>query len=58
MTPQLTPGSPDGQTLGEIMVRGNLVMKGHFNNPEAAASAFEGGLVSHRRRGGASRRAH
>ncbi|GBF08120.1 fatty-acid--CoA ligase [Deinococcus aerius] len=43
MTPELTPIPHDGQTLGEIMVRGNLVMKGYLDNPEATAKAFEGG---------------
>jgi fatty-acyl-CoA synthase len=33
----------DGQTLGEIVVRGNVVMKGYFNDPEATARAFAGG---------------
>jgi fatty-acyl-CoA synthase len=27
----------DGMTLGEITVRGNVVMEGYYNNPEAAA---------------------
>jgi fatty-acyl-CoA synthase len=34
---------PDGQTLGEIVVRGNVVMKGYFNDPEATAQALRGG---------------
>jgi fatty-acyl-CoA synthase len=33
----------DGQTLGEIMFRGNIVMKGYLKNPQASAKAFEGG---------------
>ena len=37
----LTPA--DGQTMGEIMFRGNIVMKGYLKNPGATARAFEGG---------------
>jgi fatty-acyl-CoA synthase len=33
----------DGQTMGEIVVRGNVVMEGYYNDPEATARAFEGG---------------
>jgi fatty-acyl-CoA synthase len=33
----------DGATLGEIVARGNVVMKGYYNDPEATARAFEGG---------------
>ncbi len=33
----------DGRTLGEIMFRGNIVMKGYLKNPQASAKAFEGG---------------
>jgi fatty-acyl-CoA synthase len=33
----------DGQTMGEIMFRGNIVMKGYLKNPQATAKAFEGG---------------
>jgi fatty-acyl-CoA synthase len=33
----------DGQTMGEIMFRGNIVMKGYLKNPGATAQAFEGG---------------
>lgn len=33
----------DGQTLGEIVARGNVVMKGYYNDPEATATAFRGG---------------
>ena len=33
----------DGQTIGEIMFRGNIAMKGYLKNPKATAEAFEGG---------------
>ncbi|MCD0418344.1 acyl-CoA synthetase [Rubrivivax sp. JA1024] len=33
----------DGQTMGEIMFRGNIVMKGYLKNPSATAKAFAGG---------------
>ena len=33
----------DAQSLGEIVVRGNVVMQGYYNDPEATAKAFEGG---------------
>ncbi len=33
----------DGQTLGEVVMRGNLVMKGYHDDPEATAEAFRGG---------------
>jgi fatty-acyl-CoA synthase len=33
----------DGQTMGEIMFRGNIVMKGYLKNPKATAAAFAGG---------------
>ncbi len=33
----------DGATMGEIMFRGNIVMKGYLKNPTATAAAFEGG---------------
>ena len=33
----------DGQSMGEIMFRGNIVMKGYLKNPSATAKAFEGG---------------
>jgi fatty-acyl-CoA synthase len=35
----------DGQTLGEIVVRGNVVMKGYYNDPDATAQAFRGGWM-------------
>ncbi len=39
----LQPVPADGETLGEIMFRGNLVMKGYLKNPRATANAFAGG---------------
>lgn len=33
----------DGETMGEIMFRGNVVMKGYLKNPTATAEAFRGG---------------
>lgn len=33
----------DGATMGEVVMRGNNVMKGYFQDPEATAKAFEGG---------------
>ncbi len=33
----------DGATVGEIVVRGNVVMKGYFEDPEATAVALRGG---------------
>jgi fatty-acyl-CoA synthase len=33
----------DGETLGEVIMRGNNVMKGYFEQPEASAEAFRGG---------------
>jgi fatty-acyl-CoA synthase len=33
----------DGVTVGEIVARGNVIMRGYFNDPEATAQAFRGG---------------
>ena len=33
----------DGQSIGEIMFRGNIVMKGYLKNPQSTAQAFAGG---------------
>ncbi|HVF63223.1 MAG TPA: acyl-CoA synthetase [Casimicrobiaceae bacterium] len=33
----------DGETMGEIMFRGNITMKGYLKNPRATAEAFAGG---------------
>ena len=39
----LAPVPQDGTTMGEIMLRGNITMKGYLKNPAATAEAFEGG---------------
>jgi 3-(methylthio)propionyl---CoA ligase len=39
----MTPVPRDGQTIGEIMFRGNVVMKGYLKNKSASAKAFAGG---------------
>ncbi len=33
----------DGDTMGEVVMRGNIVMKGYYNDPEGTAAAFRGG---------------
>ncbi|QFT57419.1 Long-chain-fatty-acid--CoA ligase [Sulfitobacter sp. THAF37] len=40
---RLAPVPADGTTQGEIMFRGNGVMKGYLKNPDATAEAFQGG---------------
>src|SRR5215510_5934474 len=39
----MAPVPADGQTLGEVMFRGNIVMKGYLKNPAATAAAFADG---------------
>ncbi len=39
----LAPIPPDGETLGELMLRGNTIMKGYLKNPTATAHALAGG---------------
>ncbi len=39
----LKPVPADGQTLGEVMFRGNIVMKGYLGNERATKKAFQGG---------------
>jgi fatty-acyl-CoA synthase len=40
---RMVPVRADGETMGEIMFRGNIVMKGYLKNPAATAQAFAGG---------------
>ena len=39
----MAPVPADGATLGEVMFRGNIVMKGYLKNAKATAEAFAGG---------------
>jgi len=39
----LAPVPRDGRTIGEVMFRGNMTMKGYLKNPQATAEAFAGG---------------
>jgi len=39
----MAPTPADGTTLGEVMFRGNIVMKGYLKNPKATREAFKGG---------------
>ena len=39
----LEPVPADGQTLGEVFLRGNIVMKGYLKNPQATDESFRGG---------------
>jgi fatty-acyl-CoA synthase len=39
----MTPVPWDGETMGEIMFRGNITMKGYLKNPAATEEAFAGG---------------
>jgi len=44
MNPEtMQPVPRDGKTMGEVMFRGNVVMKGYFRNPAATQAAFAGG---------------
>ncbi len=44
MDPQTMEPVPwDGATMGEVMFRGNIVMKGYLKNPRAGEEAFAGG---------------
>ncbi len=39
----MEPVPADGKSIGEIMFKGNLVMKGYLKNPQATKKSFEGG---------------
>jgi fatty-acyl-CoA synthase len=39
----MQPVKADGETMGEIMFRGNITMKGYLKNPKATEEAFAGG---------------
>ncbi len=39
----MTPVARDGEALGEVMMRGNVVMKGYLKNKASTEQAFEGG---------------
>jgi fatty-acyl-CoA synthase len=39
----LAPTPRDGETIGEVFMRGNIVMKGYLKNPKASREAFAGG---------------
>jgi fatty-acyl-CoA synthase len=39
----MKPVPADGTTIGEVMFRGNVVMKGYLKNPQSSAKAFDGG---------------
>src|SRR5260221_4904652 len=39
----MRPVPPDSETMGEIMFRGNITMKGYLKNPKATREAFRGG---------------
>jgi fatty-acyl-CoA synthase len=38
------PVPADGETIGEVMMRGNITMKGYLKNPSATEAAFGGGV--------------
>jgi fatty-acyl-CoA synthase len=42
---QLRDVPPDGETMGEIVMRGNNVMTGYYRDPEATERAFAGGWL-------------
>jgi fatty-acyl-CoA synthase len=40
---QMNDVPPDGETMGEVLMRGNNVMLGYYANPKATEDAFQGG---------------
>jgi fatty-acyl-CoA synthase len=40
---QMNDVPPDAETIGEVVTRGNTIMAGYHNDPEASAQAFKGG---------------
>jgi len=40
---KMTPVPKDGKTMGEIMIRGNIVMKGYYKDKEATEKSMAGG---------------
>ncbi len=45
----LAPVPRDGETLGEVMMRGNVVMRGYLKNKKSTDAGVQGRLVPHRR---------
>lgn len=43
MDERLVDVPADGAALGEVVLRGNTIMKGYYRDPDATASAFAGG---------------
>jgi len=41
----MTPVARDGATMGEVMMRGHITMKGYLKNPSATEAAFAGGWL-------------
>ena len=39
----MEPVEQDGETMGEVFMRGNMIMKGYLKNPQATEEAFSGG---------------
>ena len=46
IAPAIIPVAADGAWMGEVMMRGNVVMKGYFKNPDATKAALTGGRFS------------